>query len=598
MCDCRLLGSRPVKVTPHKGRGSDRKEGIPSSSLFVAATISAFEAFANTLESLEEDDAIVEDLLKLETIEFFTPESRLQGSIPRKKADLEVVVHFDSTLDADWESLMYQFANEAGIDLDASHAYQSRGLLFLPGLGNAVSAKQLAQFSFIRTIRPMPKLRIIDRPSILRSSVSLIAQLPTEPPVDPTCRVAIFDGGLKENHPFGLWAEAIEPPASHKIGAPIDEYLDHGTAVTSAALFGHITGGALPRPYATVDHYRVLGTEVADKHLYNVMLYVDEVLSQSNYPLASFSFGPHEVAGDDQVTAWTSMLDDHFGEGTTLATIAVGNDGEAQWPKSRIQVPSDCVNALGVGASDSTSTDWQRASYSSVGPGRHPGLVKPDLVFFGGTDDQQFRFIFPGPSVAEGCGTSYSTPAIIRVASGLKSYFGSDLSAQAIRALLIHSADPANHHRDEVGWGIITDDIDSIVSCEEGVVRIAYQGKLEPGKVLRAPIPVPEQQLLGDVVIKATFCYGCLTDPHTPGDYTRAGLDITFRPHRLKFDKDPKYPNTDTFFKRHEKSNEQELRLDAHKWDTVLHNSKKKRGSSLLDPTFDIHYLAREPGSK
>ena len=39
---------------------------------------------------------------------------------------------------------------------------------------------------------------------------------------------------------------------------------------------------------------------------------------------------------------------------TTLATIAVGNDGEGPRKDglNRIQVPSDCVNALAVGACD------------------------------------------------------------------------------------------------------------------------------------------------------------------------------------------------------------------------------------------------------
>lgn len=596
--DLRLIGSRPVKVRPRKGRGADVEEGIASTTLYVAATTNALSAFHDTLQNLDGDEPVAEDLLKLERIDFISAEKRVLGKIPVSSTDLEVVVHFDTLLDADWEQDFYRFAEQAGINIDNDHTFQSRGLLFLPATGNIKAAKNLAQFTFVRAIRPMPKLRIIDRPSILRSNVAVKAQLPSEPATDPSFRIAVFDGGLRKNHPFGLWAREIAPPATYDIGDPIPDYQDHGTAVTSAALFGHVTGGTLPRPFAAVDHYRVLGTNVRDKHLYEVMLYVDEVLSQSNYPLVSFSFGPHDVAGEDNVTAWTAMLDDHFGQGEVLATIAVGNDGDAPWPQCRIQVPSDCVNALAIGASNSMGSDWQRAPYSSIGPGRHPGLIKPDLLHFGGADTEQFRFVFPGPKIAEGCGTSYATPATIRIAAGLKAYFGNELSVQAIRALLIHSAERRDFHPDEVGWGKVSDDLDGIVSCGEGMVRIVYKGRLEPGKVLRAPIPIPEEKLRGDVSITATFCYGCQTDPHTPGEYTRAGLDITFRPHKHKFDKDPVYPKSDSFFKKYKRSKEQDLRHDAHKWDTVLHNKIKKRGSSLSDPTFDIHYLAREPGTK
>ena len=369
----RLIGSRPVKVQPRKGRGSDVEGGVASTSLYVAATKNALNAFHDTLETLDEGESVVEDLLKLERIDFFDADDRVLGKIPRKPANLEVVVHFDSMLDADWEEDFYRFAQQSGIEIDNEHTFQSRGLLFLPATGGIQGAKELAEFTFVRAIRPMPKLRNIDRPSILRGNVAINAQLPSEPAVDPSFKIAIFDGGLKEDHPFGLWAREMAPPNSYSIGDPVPDFQDHGTAVTSAALFGHVTGGALSRPFAAIDHYRVLGTDVRDKHLYEVMLYVDEVLSQSNYPLVSFSIGPHEVAGEDNITAWTAMLDDHFGQGEVLATIAVGNDGDSPWPDSRIQVPSDCVNALAIGASDSMEPGWQRAPYSSIGPGRHPG---------------------------------------------------------------------------------------------------------------------------------------------------------------------------------------------------------------------------------
>jgi hypothetical protein len=41
---------------------------------------------------------------------------------------------------------------------------------------------------------------------------------------------------------------------------------------------------------------------------------------------------------------------------------------------------------------------------------------------------------------------------------------------------------------------------------------------------------------------------------------------------------------------------EQQLRDDAHKWETCLHASKRKLASSLHGPVFDIHYNARTDG--
>ena len=107
------------------------------------------------------------------------------------------------------------------------------------------------------------------------------------------------------------------------------------------------------------------------------------------------------------------------------------------------------------------------------------------------------------------------------------------------------------------------------------------------------------------VGIRATFCYTCPTDPNTPGDYTRAGLDITFRPHQLRLPPPrngipphPDYPKTMPFFETGRRQTEQNLRNDALKWDTVRHAEGRFRATSLDRPVFDIHYVARAPGDK
>lgn len=462
-------------------------------------------------------------------------------------------------------------------------------------MGSKNDAEKIANFSFLRAIRKMPKLRMIDTSHIVRVSQDIKIEFP-DSVIDNNTKLAVFDGGLIENHPFGDLVNQIEPSQEKNIGSPVKEYQEHGTHVTSAALFGHIKDLKPERPYSKVDHYRVLGDEVKDKNLYGVMLYVDEVLSQSNYDMASFSFGPYETVDDNEVTAWTTMLDDHFGEGDTLGLIAVGNDGNKPWPSSRIQVPSDCVNALSIGASDDVTEGWSRAPYSSYGPGRQPGFIKPDLVSFGGILGNEFNVVSSNNSLEKILGTSFSTPSVARQAAGLKAYFGNDLSPMAVKALLIHTADKGNNETHHVGWGRVEENIDQIVTCGKGVVRILYQGKLEPGKVLRAPIPLPEEKLNGMINIRATFCYGCKTDPNTPGEYTRAGLNIRFRPNKNKFGNDPNYPDTKPFFSKHDNATEQELRHEAHKWDTVRHNEKRMNSKGLVSPVFDIHYIARAPG--
>jgi hypothetical protein len=111
-------------------------------------------------------------------------------------------------------------------------------------------------------------------------------------------------------------------------------------------------------------------------------------------------------------------------------------------------------------------------------------------------------------------------------------------------------------------------------------------------------VPVPSGELTGNVSIKATLCYKTPTDPHHPGNYTRAGLELTFRPHDQKFSRDTQlHPDSKSFFGTTVSGmTEDELRKDAWKWENCLHATKSFRGSSLRNPTFDLHYNARLEG--
>lgn len=604
--DLRFIGSKPARFRPRAGRGADRDDGLNSTDVFVTGQRSSFAQLREQLEGLDAEDPLALALGKLEQIRALSADERLQTVLPATRSALEVVMHFDPQLDADWEEQFRQYAKTCRVTLAHDLEFQSQGLWFLAADATADSARELAQFAFVRAVRPMPKLRTVEAPRRVRSKTAArVVSLPTGEPMDPVTRVAIFDGGLPPNHPFEKWAQNIEPSPSDHIGNPLDDLHDHGMAVTSAFLFGTVVPPNLPQPYARVDHYRVLGDKLfTDKQLYAVLLYVDKLLSSTRVDLANFSFGPDEVVGEDQVTAWTTMLDDHFHDRGILATIAVGNEGGEPPPHNRVRVPSDCVNALAVGASDGTESGWVRAPYSCVGPGRAPGIIKPDVVAYGGSDKNPFQFLAAGALSAD-WGTSFAAPNLLRVAAGLRAHFGRDLSNLAVRTLLIHSAENPGHPVVEVGWGQPASDPADIAICDEHSVRIVYQGTLDPSKVMRAEVPLPDGPLTGKVSIRATLCFSCRTDPNSPGDYTRAGLDIVFRPHRDKLPKPtkevpkphPNYPKPHRFFRGVGKRTEQSQRSDGFKWDTVRHGEESMLASSLKRPVFDIHHVARSPGA-
>jgi hypothetical protein len=128
------------------------------------------------------------------------------------------------------------------------------------------------------------------------------------------------------------------------------------------------------------------------------------------------------------------------------------------------------------------------------------------------------------------------------------------------------------------------------------LARIVYQGELTAAQYLRTLIPLPSGTLAGMVTITATFCFASKTDPQDPSNYTRGGLDVTFRPHADKTDEGKVHPTSQSFFRRTDYDKEAELRYNAHKWETTLHRRRRFRASSLKEPFFDVHYQTRQAG--
>jgi hypothetical protein len=442
------------------------------------------------------------------------------------------------------------------------------------------------------------------RPAMRANSVSLGCDLAIEQPLSSEPKVAILDGGLPADHPIGPWLRSyrlLDPSAKDDAGGN-----EHGLAVTSAFLFGPIQpGGSARRPYAYVDHLRVLDDDAKTEdplELYRTLGFVEQVLLSRQYEFINLSLGPDLPIEDTDVHAWTSVIDDLLSDGNTFMTVAIGNNGERDLASgnARVQVPSDCVNAIAVGSANSTEESWARASYSAIGPGRSPGVVKPDLMAFGGDGDKYFHVLSSNkrPSLSPQLGTSFASPYLLRSAVGVRAILGTELSPLAIKALLVHGADISNHPTCEVGWGKIPEDVMQIITCPSGVARIVYQGELKPGKYLRATLPLPKAGLTGKIRLKATFCYASPTDPQDSAAYTKAGLDVVFRPHDEKIKEGKANAETKGFFDKKKYATEEEQRSDMGKWETVMHAEKGMLGSSLKSPVFDIHYNAREGGGK
>src|SRR5690606_29641128 len=171
-------------------------------------------------------------------------------------------------------------------------------------------------------------------------------------------------------------------------------------------------------------------------------------------------------------------------------------------------------------------------------------------------------------------------------------------SSDLIKALMIHKAKPEQHPQNDVGWGKLPHKPEEVLECLDDEATILFQGELQPDQHLRIPIPVPKDADCTWVILKATFSVNAVTDPEHPLHYTRSGLDITFRANQNKKNDEQQHPDTKTFFSsKGLYLTEDELREDAHKWETTVSRSQRFKLSTLKDPVFDVKYHAREQGA-
>lgn len=598
------VGSRPRRVIPEQRSKGRTPEEAMTTELFVAGSRTAFRNWTARIAQMDAASRVGAEIVTIEQVRAPSPESKIKGDLPvAGKVVFEVVLHADELSgELGVVSSFSEFLKKRSINASLERRFYSGGLCFLEIEVPSERVKEIAEFSVLRAIRQMPPLRVL-RPAIRTASLTPQAiTLPDSPAVDGSIKAAIFDGGVPDGHAISRWTKAINATGTT---AAHPDYLDHGLSVTSAFLFGHLDPAKpVPTPYCNVDHYRVLDDAPGQdpRELYEVLERIQTVLTQRKYDLINLSLGPVLSVEDDDVHAWTAVLDEHLASNETLATVAVGNTGEsdALAELNRIQVPADCVNALAIGACDSPDKIWQRATYSSVGPGRSPGLLKPDLVGFGGSMQRPFLAVGPEavPTLRPISGTSFAAPSVLRLGAGVRAHFGDSLNMLAIRALLIHCTEASELPMIEVGRGRIAQDLEAVVLCGDDTARLVYQGTISAAKYIRAPIPLPLGTMAGKVKLTATLCYTTGVDPHHPGNYTRAGLEPTFRPHADHRKKaDQVHPNSMSFFGRAEKGlTEEELRRDAMKWENTMHASRTFYGSSLKEPVFDIHYNSRLEG--
>lgn len=159
------------------------------------------------------------------------------------------------------------------------------------------------------------------------------------------------------------------------------------------------------------------------------------------------------------------------------------------------------------------------------------------------------------------------------------------------RALLVHTAErPRKSVREEIGHGRFSLDPFDLITCGDHQAMVVYEGQLTPGTPIGALLPWPKGDVAGRVAIRATLLFNTPVDLAHPINYTRAGIEARLR----------RSPGGEpvSFFSKTKLfgSSEQQLRADAHKWETLITKEIGADGDKLADPVLELVYRARDEG--
>lgn len=282
------IGSKSILVKPEKwGIKKPPEEGL-SSCIYVSGTKQQYSALLKKVKAGDLKDNVLKSIQTIESVATFSGKEKIKSLVGEgKKLKLEVVIHASSNDKAILSSFEKYVDNIEGF-AEFSKAKAVGGLTFLPVTIDKDNIEKLSDFSHLRVLRSLPKLRF-NEPDVTRTTLNHAFSMPEFELLQNDFRVCIFDGGLGSDHLIGDWAEEIIPD---DVKSSHPGFLSHGSEVCSTYLFGPFDPKTqtLGKPYTNVDIVRVLSPDDNDPDLFEILDRIERVLAEKKYKYTRGAF--------------------------------------------------------------------------------------------------------------------------------------------------------------------------------------------------------------------------------------------------------------------------------------------------------------------
>ena len=393
------------------------------------------------------------------------------------------------------------------------------------------------------------------------------------PTIEPT--IGVIDTLFDESVYFSEWVEFhnlidSEIPLTKKDyehgtavssiivdGPGLNNYLDDGCGNFKVRHFGVAVHGAMSS-FRIIKQIQHIVETNPDIHVWNLSL-------GSNYEINQNFMSPEAY-----------MLDQIQYKYNVIFVIAGTNKNDKYPNVNKIGSPADSINSLVV---NSVAFDGTPADYSRTGPVLS-FFNKPDLSYYGGTDELPIMATISNDITKYVTGTSFAAPWISRKLSYLIDVLG--LTRETAKALLIDSATKWEMDDEEklkiVGYGVVPIKIEDIIKSANNEIKFFVEGESDYYDTYTYSLPIPVVEEQHPFVAKATMCYFPKCSRKQGVDYSDTELDLVFgrnNGERIIPINDNYQSDSDGHY-----THENNARKHFRKWDNIKHvNQILKEGT-------------------
>ncbi len=348
----------------------------------------------------------------------------------------------------------------------------------------------------------------------------------------------------------------------------------HGTFVAGVLLYGDELEG---KEYTGFEGCKLLEAIVMP-NTQKQQITEDELIQQiwdaisrnNDVKVWNLSLGTSREADLYEFSDFAKALDEIQEQNNVIICKSTGNcnNFKLNAPVSRIAKSADTVRGIVVGSLAHDKNETDIADKNTPSPfskiGRGPShLIKPDVVHFGGNAGldasnniviNPVKSFSPNGKIAGNVGTSFSTPRIAAITSGLDAMLNESFNPTLLKALIIHSAKYPEEMKVSIaekirhaGFGLPSN-IKDILFNEPNEITLILQDTLEKGHyidILDFPYPQSmiddEGYFYGEMTV--TLVASPILEVSQGAEYCQSNIDVMIGSYDEKVARDMSKPS-------------------------------------------------------